>query len=402
MVSNSKIIWNPYSPDYFRNPYPHLNACRESNPIQVGLHDSWIFFKYNHVSEIIRSQDFLVSDLSGYLKTKEPYIFGNNGCPYLAKGTQKWLLYLNGDEHKQARAIVGKAFKEFNLKVAISEATEQVIKKFESETEFDGIDFCSEFLFFIMKKFYNIHDDYTMEEIKIYSNRIARAQDMFVTKQVYQEINKWFLWGNDMFNHQGNDAFNYKQLIEDFAKNMQVEFSEENVLSILSLSLMAAFETSKDNLVIAINEFLTQPNLMEEALSFDENQISLLTEEIFRFCAPVHYTIRINKNKLQFNDIEIPAQSRIYVCLASANRDADEFQNPDSFISLRNPNEHLTFGAGSHLCLGASIARQEIRICIKPMIEFLKNYLIDSSKELKYGKQILLRTIESLPIKKKS
>ena len=118
-----------------------------------------------------------------------------------------------------------------------------------------------------------------------------------------------------------------------------------------------------------------------------------------------HYKIklnRINKNKLQFNDIEIPAQSRIYVCLASANRDADEFQNPDSFISLRNPNEHLTFGAGSHLCLGASIARQEIRICIKPMIEFLKNYLIDSSKELKYGKQILLRTIESLPIKKKS
>ena len=404
MVSNPKVIWNPYSPDYFRNPYPHLNACRESNPIQFGLHDAWIFFKYSHVSEIIRSPDFLVSDLSGYLKTKEPNIFDNNGCPYLAKGTQKWLLYLNGSEHKQLRATVGKTFNEFNFKEIIYQAMCALLEEFKDKNEFDLVDFCAFFPFYVMRIFFNLPQNYNIEQVKEYCNYIARVQDIYISKQSYREINQWFLWGNEMFDQikdVNKTEIDFKSLIIRSGKKMGVEYSEEEINSIFSIALMAAFETSKDNLAITMLELLMKPKLIEQILKFNEAEINLLTEEIFRFGAPLHYTIRINKSKLVYTEFEIPANSKIYLCLASANRDPQQFKNPDLFVPLRKPNNHLSFGAGSHLCLGASIARQEIRLCIQPMLNFLKNYEVDFTKEIKYAKQILMHTISSAPVKRK-
>ena len=90
------------------------------------------------------------------------------------------------------------------------------------------------------------------------------------------------------------------------------------------------------------------------------------------------------------------------MCLASANRDENVFENPDEINSLRNPNEHLAFGGGSHACLGATIARQEMRLCLKPMLEFLKEFTIDETQPVHYAKQIMMRTIESVAIKRKT
>jgi len=66
---------------------------------------------------------------------------------------------------------------------------------------------------------------------------------------------------------------------------------------------------------------------------------------------------------------EIRAGEKVTLWWASANRDGAEFADPDSFDSGRHPNRHVAFGHGPHFCLGARLARLEIRVLVEAMLD---------------------------------
>ncbi len=192
MDRTKTITWNPYTAGYFKNPYPHLKECRETNPIHKGAQGAWTFFSYSDISKIIRSSKFSVFSLSSYLEEKEPLIFEKStACPYLAKGTKLWPMYLNGAEHKQTRVIMGKAFKEIDMKVIIPESLNDLFEYFRGEKEINLENFCTYFIYLVTKRMYDIsnYEDYI--KLKEYSNKLARSQDLYIPKQVYEEINNW-------------------------------------------------------------------------------------------------------------------------------------------------------------------------------------------------------------------
>ena len=390
----SKLIWSPYTEGYYKNPYEHLNDCREKNPIHVGSHGSWMFFKHNDVSEILRSNDFEVSNLSEYLANKEPYIFKNtNACPYLSIPTTKWPMYLNGSENKNIRSIIGKSFKYFDLKKAVSNAIKELNIKFKGRQEIDLVDYCGEFVFMVIKDFLDIKDYNSIDSIKKYSNLLAKSQDINVPKQTYHQINDAFIWGKKIFKES-----KYKETIISISEELGLKYDDDELYSILSIAFMAAFETSKDNLSIALYEILKSPELIEYVLQCDSKSLNIFIEELLRFSAPLQYTVRINKEPMVLNGILIPKKSKLYLCIASANRDPQIFVNPNQIIPDRNPNDHLSFGGGMHFCLGAQIARQELRYCLKPMINFLKDYKIAKGETPIWSKQIFMRTMKSMAV----
>lgn len=396
MGASTKVVWNPFSPGYFKNPYPHLHECRESNPIHKGIHDAWMFFEYDTVSKMIRSDDFLVSDLSSYLNEKEPTIFkAESACPFLSQGTKVWPMYMNGTPHKRLRAAMGKSFTDFSVEEVILNSIADTNKTFAGTKELDLNSYCGYFIFRIVEQFLQMSEYESFEHVKHYSNILAKIQDLYIPKPVYQEINDWLLWGKDIFSESA-----YRQSIESNLKDFN--YSREDIYSIMLSTVMAAFETSKDALIISMYEILRNPNLSELVLNGTSGELNLLIEELFRFACPVNYTIRVNKEAIHHEGIEIEAGSKLFLCLASANRDPAVFENPDAIVPGRTPNPHLSFGGGVHFCLGANIARQELRYCLKPMIQFLKEYVQDESKEIKWGKQIFMRTAETIMFKSRN
>ena len=398
------VTWNPYTAGYFDNPYEHLRQCREENPVHKGVHGAWVIFKYEDCYNALRTPDAQVSELSEYFREKEPAIFKGSGCPYLSKGTSKWAMYLNGDEHKQVRKVMVKAFKQFDLATILTEAVAEVNSLFANKQEFDLVDYCSRFIYLVIKRLYSFPDDFGFEEIREYSNMVARSQDLFVPRQVYQSINDWFLKGNELFNELSviADPSGYKAQLISLGRETGVEYSEEDILSILSVSVMAAFETSKDSLSMALLEVLESPAKIEEIEKASPAQLAVCIEELFRFTSPLQYTVRITGSDLQLVDTMIPAGSKVFLCLASANRDPLMFERPDELQLSRTVNNHLAFGAGSHACAGTHIARQEMKYCLKPIVEFLKDYQVCNRSEVKYAKQIMMRTIESVWLKKRT
>jgi uncharacterized protein involved in tolerance to divalent cations len=244
------MIWNPHSDNYLENPYPHLKACREHNPIQKGYADLILFFKYNDVNFLLKSSDFQTSELSNYLKSKEPYIFKNtNVCPHLSEATKLWPMYLNGEKHKQIKAIFSKSLYDINYNEMIINALDKTLQKYNNIPRFNLVEFCSYFIFLIIKQIFGLENYESLEKFEIYSNMLAKSQDLFIPKQTYQEINSWYVWGKKIYSNS-----KFKENIKTNMHQNQFDFDDSDLDSILSVASMAAFETSKDNLSMAFLE----------------------------------------------------------------------------------------------------------------------------------------------------
>jgi cholest-4-en-3-one 26-monooxygenase len=91
-------------------------------------------------------------------------------------------------------------------------------------------------------------------------------------------------------------------------------------------------------------------------------------EEILRWTSPVTHMMRTAKHDIQLRGRSIRAGDRVVIWNASANRDEEVFPNPDSFDIARSPNDHLSFGHGEHFCIGANLARLELRVMLEEVI----------------------------------
>jgi cytochrome P450 len=109
-----------------------------------------------------------------------------------------------------------------------------------------------------------------------------------------------------------------------------------------------------------------------ELLAGDESlrghPVSALVEETLRFDAQTQIMFREATRDVEIAGVTIPRGATIAALLGSANRDERVFDNPDRFDPTRDASEHLTFGHGSHFCLGASLARIEARVTIEELL----------------------------------
>ncbi len=107
-------------------------------------------------------------------------------------------------------------------------------------------------------------------------------------------------------------------------------------------------------------------------------------EEVLRYLPPVWYVARTTAADVRLGAQRIPAQAQVWVWLASANRDAEQFPNPDQFDIERIPNRHLSFGHRRHAWLGATVARQVASSTLTILVNLLPNLkrVLDSGIEV--------------------
>jgi hypothetical protein len=78
-------------------------------------------------------------------------------------------------------------------------------------------------------------------------------------------------------------------------------------------------------------------------------------------------------------DVDLPAGSRVTLCIGAANRDPDQFRDPDRLDIGRTPNRHLAFGFGIHTCAGLNLARLEGRVAIGRFLARFPDYALDGA-----------------------
>jgi cytochrome P450 len=125
-----------------------------------------------------------------------------------------------------------------------------------------------------------------------------------------------------------------------------------------------AFAGGRDTIIHTVSSVIAYLSRHPEALEYlreDPSRIVLASEEFFRAFMPLTHIGRVCPVETGVHGVTVPAGGRVSLCWASANQDGSVFDSPGEVRLDRKPNPHLSFGFGTHLCLGALHARVLVR-----------------------------------------
>lgn len=172
--------------------------------------------------------------------------------------------------------------------------------------------------------------------------------------------------------------------------------SLDELLANVLLMLNAGNETTSILLTNGLHQLLERPEAMAR-LRADPALIPAAVEEMLRFEAPVHFIGRVATAETALGDRTIAKGDVVLAFLASAGRDGERFDAPETFDIDRSPNRHVSFGNGPHLCSGLQLARMEARIAFETLLETFSDIRL-APGALNYGPNLNLRSFAALPI----
>lgn len=171
-------------------------------------------------------------------------------------------------------------------------------------------------------------------------------------------------------------------------------------LSILQQLLVAGNETTTAAIAEGMLLLMRTPDEIEH-LRAEPARIPSMVEEVLRLSTPTANMWRICTRDTELNGMPIAAGTLLQLRYASADRDAALFENPDAFDPGRsNVRQNVAFGHGVHMCIGASLARKEMAVAFRVLLQRLATFELDcDERELEYPPNVLLRGLKRLPIR---
>jgi cytochrome P450 len=176
---------------------------------------------------------------------------------------------------------------------------------------------------------------------------------------------------------------------------LPLELEGEIVLN-LAGNLLPGHETTSAQIGNGVRHLLTHRDQWELLCERPE-LIPNAVEEICRYDTGVPGMFRVAKTDVTIGGRQIPAGGELFLALISANRDEALCDRPNEFDITRSPTKHLTFGHGSHYCLGAETGRRELRIALETLTNQLPTLRL-TGEPLKIAPVFVTRRLESLPV----
>jgi cytochrome P450 family 142 subfamily A polypeptide 1 len=145
------------------------------------------------------------------------------------------------------------------------------------------------------------------------------------------------------------------------------DFGLDEMISDCLLLLDGGAETTRTVIARTLVELAQRPE--QWALLRDGADLTVATEEFIRWVTPIHNMCRTAATDTEVAGTSVRAGDQFLLMYSSANRDPLHFDDPEKFDVTRTPNNHLAFGFGTHFCLGAALARLEVRVFFEEFVQ---------------------------------
>lgn len=177
-------------------------------------------------------------------------------------------------------------------------------------------------------------------------------------------------------------------------------FTDEEICVAAMQFLSAGFETTATAIGSAVVLMCTHPSERAK-LEADWSLLDNACEEILRYESPVEGTFRTANRPVTVHDEQLPADAKVRVVYASANRDESRFPDADVFRIDRPAAElrkHIAFGNGPHACIGSALARTELRIALRTLLRRLPGLGLDPHRPPQRATSFTVNGYSSVPI----
>lgn len=290
---------------------------------------------------------------------------------------QQQLMMLNMDPplHTRYRRLVNKGFTPrmvSRLEQHIHETADEIIDSVIEKGNADFVtDLVAELPLIVIAELLGVPRE-DRHRVFDWSNRMVGNEDpeyQITADQATQAAMELYAYAAELYSKKRSDPH------EDLMSVLtQVEVDGES-LSELDLELfflllsVAGNETTRNLMAGGMNAFFEHPDQWQRLLA-DRSLLGSAIEELLRYVTPVMNFRRQATKDLELGGQEIREDDKVVFFHASANRDETVFTDPDRLDVGRDPNPHLAFGGGGpHFCLGANLARMEIRVMFEHLLD---------------------------------
>lgn len=172
-------------------------------------------------------------------------------------------------------------------------------------------------------------------------------------------------------------------------------FSMEDAIADGLLLLDGGAETTRTVIAHTIINLFKNP--AELAKLRNGADLAVAVEEMIRYVTPIHNMCRVATEDYEIGGVTIRKGQQVVLMYSSANRDEAHFDRPEEFVVDRTPNNHISFGFGTHFCLGASLARLEIRVFFEELLRRTSAWTLHEGTEV-WMPNAFVRGIESAQV----
>ena len=174
--------------------------------------------------------------------------------------------------------------------------------------------------------------------------------------------------------------------------------SEEELIATCGLALFAGNETTADLIGSAIWMLAADPTI-ESALRARPESMSTFIEEVLRLESPVQRTGRVAATDFVLHGQTIQKGQRVWLLIAAANRDEEQFPNAELLDLTRSDLRHLSFGYGTHFCIGAALARLEAQLALTGLLGSLPKLELSGQPPLRID-NLMVRGFKRLELRR--
>ena len=154
--------------------------------------------------------------------------------------------------------------------------------------------------------------------------------------------------------------------------------------SVVALLIIAALDTTLTALTSIVHALATRPDIAESLQGADEQLLRQAVDEFLRWESPVPAMSRHATCPVAIGDTTIEPGERVLLYFGAANRDESHFPHADQFDLHREHNDHMAFGRGIHTCLGAHVARLELRVALEEILKRMPNLAIAPGADISF------------------
>ncbi|MCY3579284.1 MAG: cytochrome P450 [bacterium] len=372
-------FFDPSDLGFIADPYPTLNALREEGPIHYDPDfDLWFVTRYQDVRNVqldrrlgrVKQGHALPHDLRPIQELKlegwEPYY----------QIERHSLLMLEPPEHTRIRILINRAFtprRVKELREPITMIAENLLESLQERSVFDLLaDYAQPYSVRVIATLLGAPTE-DADLLLDWSHAIVKMYELHCTEEqartAIEASRDFAAWTAELIASRRSDPKDDLITALCEAETPDGTLTDDEIISTVILLLNAGHEATVNTLgngtVAAMNHGQAWQQLVEREVA-----PAIAIEEMMRFDSPLQIFDRyVLEDGVEVAGTALAKGENVAVLFGAANRDPRRFDQPDRFLVDRGDPDHITFGAGVHHCIGASLARLELEIALDRLIE---------------------------------
>ncbi|MEM4781224.1 MAG: cytochrome P450 [Halalkalicoccus sp.] len=391
-------------PEKLDDPFSDLAYFREHRPVfYYEPLDQWFVFGYDDVAALFADERLSADRMKGFVDAAPEAMQAEVGA--LAPFFETWVLMKDGADHARLRKFLLRGFNAAStreLRGRIEEIAEGLLDDAERRGRIDA---ASDYGFllpaYVLSAFMGVHEEDRDRIVQWSVDFVDFFNEIPITEETSERMVK-----------SASEMREYTlSLLEERRSDPRDDFlgtlvaaegeddgpTEDEIVGNAMLLLLAGHVAVRNLIGNVVYLLLTHPE-QRAALRSDPTLLHNAIEETLRYEPPVSLIPRVALSDVEFGGHAIGEGQIVQLSIASANRDATHFPDPDRFDISRPPGGALSFGHGPHTCLGVHLAKEQTRIAVEALFRRFPDLELDGEREIEWYRNAGNRGPESLPL----